>query len=675
MTTTSFRKLREGGGAAIAAGMLAAGIWAAAPKTAQGEVPPPDLAGLPLDQLMDIQVTSVSKRAERLGDTAAAIFVITQEDIRRSGLTTLPDILRLAPGVDVAQSDADHWAVSIRGNNGIYSAKLLVLVDGRSIYSPLFSGVFWGVQSVVVQDIERIEVIRGSGGAVWGANAMNGVINIITKPASETQGLMVAATTGSDLKGELTARYGGQISGNASYRVFVKGFDHDGLVTATGADAGDAASQINGGFRLDWSPSAVDAVSFQGEVYADAAHARLLLPTIGSPPTVTPVIERNSGGHGLVNWQHNLSATSDVTVQAYFDRANTEEITNADRDDTFDIDVRHHFIAGRHDIVWGGGYRYISSSTGTSPLVSFTQTSVEQRIANMFAQDEIALAPTVKVIAGLKLEHNNFTGLELEPTLRALWSPSSVQTLWMAVSRAVRTPADEERLIEVVTAALPGQPPIITEGFGNPNQASETMISLEGGYRASPRSNLSVDVAVYYNRYSDLGGVAPLTPFLSFTPPPPHIVIPLQFNNTASGHTYGGEISSSWQVTRSWRLSANYDLMIADVAAGSSATMVLDINAPGDNPRHQVQIRSHLDLPMRFEFDVDAHYVSRLVALAVPAYTRLDARLGWRATERIEIGVIGRNLLTDRHIEFIPALYRAPSQVPRSVRVYFTAAF
>ena len=370
----------------MVAGVLAAGFSASAPQTAHGEPTPPDLASLPLDQLMNIQVTSVSKRAERLGDTAAAIFVITQEDIRRSGLTALPDILRLAPGVDVAQSDANHWAVSIRGNNGIYSAKLLVLVDGRSIYSPLFSGVFWGVQSVVIQDIERIEVIRGTGGAVWGANAMNGVINIITKPAGETQGLMVAATTGSDLKGELTARYGGQIAGNASYRVFVKGFDHDGLVTATGADAGDAASQINGGFRLDWSPSTADAVSLQGEVYADAAHARLLLPTIGSAPTVTPVIEHNSGGHGLVNWQHILSETSDVTVQAYFDRANTEEITSADRDDTFDIDVRHHFIAARNDIVWGGGYRYISSNTGTSPLVNFGQTSVQQRIANVFAQ-------------------------------------------------------------------------------------------------------------------------------------------------------------------------------------------------------------------------------------------------------------------------------------------------
>jgi iron complex outermembrane receptor protein len=655
--------------------MLAAGASAAASQTAHGEATPPDLSGLPLDQLMDIQVTSVSKRAERLGDTAAAIFVITQEDIRRSGLTVLPDILRLAPGVDVAQSDANHWAVSIRGNNGIYSAKLLVLVDGRSIYSPLFSGVFWGVQSVVVQDIERIEVIRGTGGAVWGANAMNGVINIITKPAGETQGLMIAATTGSDLKGELTARYGGQISGNASYRVFVKGFDHDGLVTATGADAGDAASQINGGFRLDWSPSAADAVSLQGEAYADAAHARLLLPTIGSTPTVTPVIERNSGGHGLVNWQHILSATSDVTLQAYFDRANTEEITNSDGDDTFDIDIRHHFIAGRNEIVWGGGYRYISSNTGTSPLVNFTQTSVQQRIANVFAQDEITIAPTVSVIAGLKLEHNNFTGVELEPTLRALWSPSPDQTLWMAVSRAVRTPADEERLIEVVVAALPGNPPIVTEAFGDPNQISESMISFEGGYRADLRSNLNVDVAVYDNRYSDLGAVAPLAPYLSSTPSPPHIVVPVQYNNAASGRTYGGEVSSSWQVTPAWRLSANYDLMIADVETRSTTSTVVDINTPGENPRRQVQIRSHLALPMGFEVDVDAHYVSRLVALAVPAYTRLDARLGWRATDRIQVGVVGRNLLTDRHLEFGPAYYRAPSEIPRSVRVFVAAAF
>jgi iron complex outermembrane receptor protein len=656
-------------------GLLAAGNSAAAPQTADGETAAPDLAGLPLDQLMNIQVTSVSKRVERLGDTAAAIFVITQEDIRRSGLTALPDILRLAPGVDVAQSDANHWAVSIRGNNGIYSAKLLVLVDGRSIYSPLFSGVFWGVQSVVVQDIARIEVIRGTGGAVWGANAMNGVINIITKPAGETQGLMVAASTGSDLKGELTARYGGQISGNASYRVFVKGFDHDGLVTAAGADAGDAASQINGGFRLDWSPSTADAVSLQGEAYADASHARLLLPTIGSTPTVTPVIERNSGGHGLVNWQHILSETSDVTVQAYFDRTNTEEITNSDGDDTFDIDIRHHFIAARNDIVWGGGYRYISSNTGTSPLVNFARTSVQQRIANVFAQDELTLAPTVSVIAGLRLEDNNFTGLELEPTLRAVWAPSPDQTLWMAVSRAVRTPADVERLIEVVTGALPGNPPLITEAFGNPEQISESMISYEGGYRAEVRSNLNVDVAVYYNRYSDLGAVTPLTPFASSIPLPPHIVIPIQYNNAASGHTYGGEISSSWQVTPAWRLSANYDLMIADVVAGSSAITVIDTNVPGENPRHQLQIRSHLDLPMGFEVDVDAHYVSRLVAIAVPAYTRLDARLGWRATDRIEVGLVGRNLLTDRHLEFAPAYYRAPSEVPRSVRVYVAAAF
>ncbi|WP_214622845.1 TonB-dependent receptor plug domain-containing protein [Sphingobium nicotianae] len=654
-------------------------MLAAAPAyAAQDE----DLTDLSLEQLMNVEVTSVSKRPERLGQAAAAIFVISQDDIRRSGATNLPDILRMAPGIEVAQADATHWAVSIRGNNDIYSSKLLVLVDGRSIYSQNFAGVFWNVQDMPLQDIARIEVIRGSGGALWGANAVNGVINIITRSPEDTQGWM-ASLVGGTRSADVALRYGGTLSATASYRIWLKASSHGDSVTTTGDEAGDAARQIRAGFDVNWQPSVADELRVQGEIYSERNDARVTLPILGAPPSASAIVERFSGGHALANWRHDLSAGSDITVQAFFDRAYTGELLGGMRSDTYDIEARHHFtLGGHHEIVWGAGYRYVKFFQSPSPYLSLVTPRTSIRTANIFAQDTITLSPKLQLIAGLKLEHTSSTGLEYEPTLRAVWSPRPGNTIWIAASRAVRVPSLRERLTRLDLAATPDNPPVLIQAIGNLDQRSEQAIAFEAGYRTTITPDLNLDLAAYYTIYDDLGTSTTRAPQFVLTPSPPHLLLTVDLNNLARGRTYGGEISAHWQVTPAWRLSANYDLMIAHVTPARPDVTPLADNTPGNSPRSQIQIRSRLDLRRNVELDLALRRISALSAVdtggtpsTIPAYTQLDARLGWRVADRLDIALIGQSLLDARHREYGPSIYRLPSEILRSVRLSLSAAF
>lgn len=633
-----------------------------------------DLADLSLEQLMDIEVTSVSKRPERLSEAAAAIHVITREDIRRSGLTSLPDVLRLAPGLNVAQSGSTPWAISSRGFNDVYATKLLVLIDGRSVYSPGFSGVFWDVQDVSLEDVERIEVIRGPGGTLWGANAVNGVINVTTRDSAETQGLAVAGRAGSQSFRQGVLRFGGAAGEDLTYRLFFKTTESDGLVDAEGDDIGDSWRQTRGGLRADWQASDADRIEFQTGFYRHKTHEHSLIPDLLTGVVPVTADEEDSGWHASAKWQRQLGPDSDLVVQAYYTRLTTEHQLTRLRDRTYDIEARHHFLwRGRHEIVWGGGYRLFEGRGATGPLLTIDADDPDLETANVFAQDEVTLTPTLRVVAGIKLEHNSVSGFEYEPNLRLVWTPAPERTVWASVSRAIRTPSVAQESIRANVAAIPGTPPQLVRVMGSPDPESETLVAFEVGYRAALTPNLTIDAAAFYNLYEKLATSRADAPFLELEPIP-HIVLPYRYGNELAGHTYGGEVAATWQAAPNWRLSASYDLLVMETDPLPAGVIPAARNTDGSSPRRQARLQSRLNLTPNLEFDATAFHASKLPDLGIPAYTRIDLRLAWRASDRLEVGVVGQNLTNGRHQEFEP-LFRPHAEVPRAFHIYFRSGF
>jgi iron complex outermembrane receptor protein len=660
---------------ATCAGLLTAAPASALaqPADAGGSADAQKLLDLPIEQLMNLEVTSVGKKPERLGDTAAAVYVITQEDIRRSGLTSIPELLRMVPGLDVAQTDARHWAVSVRGFNSVYASKLLVLVDGRSVYTPVFSGVLWDQQDLPLEDIDRIEVIRGPGATIWGANAVNGVINIITKPAADTQGPSASFGVGTDTTAEGTLQQGGKLGPDASYRIYLRGLERRSFDTPDGGSAGDRWREGRLGARLDWSPSAADDLSLQGESFGERTDGILLPPSLVGPPVPTSVVQKDWGGHVLGAWNHRFSANSELTVQGYFDRMHWEDYTDAIGVDTYDLEVRHHLQPGaRHDIVWGAGFRDVRYDARPNPYVTVVPYQGSEQIFNVFAQDEFALASSVHLIGGIKFEHNSFTGWESEPSLRVVWTPAANQTLWAAVSRAIRMPSIGDEAVVFNRIGFPAttvSPPILVRVLGDPGlQRSEELVAWEAGYRAAVGRSVELDLATFYNRYSSLASIGSGAPFFEPAPPPPHLVAPQVYGNQLKAQSYGLEAQVNWQATRRWRLSASYSLLQARVSAAAPGVDLASQGlVQGFGPHYQLQLRSYLDLPGRVELDSAIYRVGRIAGTGTPAYTRLDIRLGWRVNDRLSASLSGRNLLQARHAEFSALDLSAPVQVPRSV--------
>lgn len=619
----------------------------------------PELADLSLEDLMEVEVTSPSKRAERLGEASAAVYVITNEEIRRSGLNSIPELLRLVPGLAVAQIDASHWAVTSRGFNNQFANKLLVLIDGRTVYTHLFSGVFWDVQDVLLEDIDRIEVIRGPGGTLWGANAVNGVINIITKSAKETHGAL-ASGGGGTLTGPFGhARYGASLGDNVHMRGYVKYFDRNEFENDSGGGAHDQWHMTRGGFRMDWDASTTDLLTVQGDYYGGQTHYELL--------TLTPGKDDLSGGNILSRWRHTFSPRSDLSLQLYYDRTDRDarfllkEVRN-----TFDVELEHHLkVASIHDVVWGLGYRLLNDDI-TNRAVVFTPDSRTDNLVSGFIQDQIPLFDDrVQLTIGSKLEHNNYTGFEYQPSIRGLWKVHPRHRLWAAISRAVRTPS---RADDDVAFLYPsGPPPAPTLLFqGDPNFHSEKLIAYELGYRVQPRDDLTFDLATYYNDYDDLRtteiGSTPLP-----SPPFPPFTLPAPFGNKASAIGYGVELGADWNVTRYWKLSASYTFMELDVDRDESSTDPRVAGSEADTPIHQAQFRSRLNLPRNFEFDTNLFWVDNVHNQNVGSYPRLDLRLGWRPIEHVELSLVGQNLTEGRHPEFGNGFFSLRSQVPRSV--------
>jgi len=599
---------------------------------ALAQQPKADLADLSLEELANLQVTSVSRRAERLSDAAASIFAITGDDIRRSGATSLPEALRLAPNLQVARVDARQYAISARGFNSTTANKLLVLIDGRTVYTPLFSGVFWDAQDVFLEDVGRIEVISGPGATLWGANAVNGVINVITRPAAETKGL-VAFAGGGNRESGIGVRYGTDLPGGA-LRIYGKGFDRDNTVRANGSDVPDGWQNAQGGFRADWG-TASNGFTLQGDAYR------------GTIDQLAPGDVRISGGNLLARWSRQLAYGGQLQFQAYYDQTEREiPGTFIERLGTFDLEFQHSFqAASGHHLTWGGGYRSARDRVTNSAGLAFLPANVTQHWSNLFIQDEIELGEQLRLTAGLKAASNPYTGWEWLPSARLAWKPDPSRTVWTALSRAVRAPARLDRDL-----FLPGAPPFLIAG--GPDFRSEIANVIELGYRAQPSPRLSYSLTAFHAAYEHLRSLEPIGGGA------------FVIGNKMKATTNGLEAWGNYQAAANWRLSAGAVFLdqSRSFEAGSGDTNLANA---GNDPKRQFMLRSSLDLPGQQEFDVLARYVGSLPNPPVPSYVAVDARYAWRPQRDLEISVTAQNLFDKRHPEFGAAATR--SEIERGV--------
>lgn len=638
---------------ALVASSAAAGA-PLSPSRAQPRAAPGtrDLTQLSLAELAELEVTTVAKKPEKQRQVPAAVHVITDEDIRRSGATSFPEALRLAPGVQVARATSSTWAVGIRGFTSTLSRSLLVLMDGRSVYTPLFAGVYWDVQHTLLHDVSRIEVVRGPGGTLWGTNAVNGVINLITKSAHETQGLYVSAGAGSEERGFTGARYGGTL-GSAAYRVYGEYFDRDAAFHADGDDF-DGWHMAQGGFRIDWDAGAAAGLTLQGDLYDGRAGQRKSVSSF-SPPFMSTVETdaRLTGGNLLGRFDHRFANGSDLSALVYYDRTERVEANLSQFRNTFDLDLQHRFSPlHRHDLVWGVGYRVSADQTSGIPTPFFDPADRTEQLVSAFAQDEVSFAgDRLRLTLGAKAEHNDYSGFEIQPSGRLLYRFSDRQSAWLAVSRAVRTPsrADTD---QVQTVHLEGQGPVFVRADGDEDFRSERAVVYEAGYRVRPADRLSLDLAGFYDSHHDLLGGKIGTPFVEAEPAPAHLVIPVLFGNLFAGEAWGAELWADARPLPTWRLSGAYTFLRVDTRPEAPTPGLTPDATEGSSPRHQFYVRSTLDLPARVQLDTSCRFVSAIPTQKAPSYWGLDARLAWKPGPRLELAVVAQNLLDPAHPEW-----------------------
>lgn len=634
------------------------------------------LKAMSLENLMQVTVFSASKKSEQLASVSAAMEVITQEEIRRSGARTLPDLLRSVPGLHVANIDAHTWAISSRGFNGLFSNKLLVLLDGRTLYTPLYSGVYWDMQDTLLSDIERIEIIRGPGATIWGANAVNGVINIITCKADENPGGSVAIGAGSLDKSSFSARYG-QAGNQLSYRIYAKHLERDNFEAKNGGEHPDAWDNQKAGFRLDWEGRDDRRLSLQGDFYQGDAEQQM---TLGGDTRFDVDVELSGGSLQLL-WEQSLTSDSSWSLQSYVDRSLRDDGFLDQSRTTFDISFNYYLNGfADQEIVWGGGYRYTSDDTSPGIASAMDPDERSTELINLFFQDDWTLIDeTLHLIAGSKFEHNDYTGYEVQPTLRMVWTPTAKQSFWGAVSRAVRTPsrADSDlsatiyQTTSTYTVNTPFGPMDVPATVnmnvtGNPDFESEELIAYEIGYRAQPADDFSIDLALFFNDFSKLRTQEGSTPIPDLSDPANiQLNIPVSIENNMKGETYGFEMSAKWQVTGNWRLAGSYswlEIFLHHEAPGGDP---IGEDAEEESPQHQASLRSYLDLPHNFELDTSLYYYSSFHK--TPEHYRCDIRLGWNPSSTWEASIKVENLFDDRHREFFNNLGLVAGEVPRNV--------
>ncbi len=610
-------------------------------------------AELSLEELMNIPVMSVSKRDHALNDSAAAVHVLTNEEIRRSGVTSFPDALRLVPGMNVASINSRNWAISARGFNQMYANKLLVLIDGRAVYNPLFSGVFWDLQQPMLEDVDRIEVIRGPGATLWGSNAVNGVVNLISRSADETQGLASSAGGGDVHRRMAGVRYGGRV-GETYYRVSSSYYAKDDYLLSDGSAAGDAWSASTAGFRLDRYPSGGGQLTVSGDI--------VVVDEDRSP------VEGHSYNM-LARWTQPLVSGGRVEVQSYFDQTE-RDLAEAGVlvVDTFDASFEHNMDWGHHNtFIWGLGFRHQSIGVTEGSLIEVRPDqntgSENLHTVSAFLQADLHLVPErVVLTAGTKFEHNDYTGFEFQPSARIRFKLSNSQTLWLAASRAVRTPSAHEGS-EGYRLPIPLESldlPYPTRLVGNPAAKSEVLWAYELGYRIQPHRKVTLDVAAFYNEYDRLLQFAPEHGRLVPGSPLPSIDIPVA--NVVAGDTYGGELILAYAPQDNIRFSLGYALFFADLVGWAGAEP--DYYSQS-TPRHQVTFRSAIDVTRSLSIDLGLRHVGRVDY--APAYVTADLRLAYRPMDQLEVSLVGQNLFARQHAERSFDFLTVPAEVPRGV--------
>ena len=646
------------------------------PALAAAAAPVDQLATMDLEDLMNLEITSVSRRRQRVSTAPAAVSVITDEDIRRSGMTTIPELLRLAPGVQVARVDANKWAVSSRGFNDVFANKLLVLFDGRTLYSPAFSGVYWDTVDYVLPDLDRVEVIRGPGATLWGANAVNGVINITSRSARDTQGWLVQGI-GGDEQQHAALRYGGRLDDRTWYRAYGKFRNVDDAVFADGSTAHDGWESMQGGFRIDRVASHADTLTLQGDLYASRQGMSYAVPS-PAPPTFTRTgddVNNQGGGNLLARWTHVASPTSELTLQLYLDNLRRQDFFGDYAVTTYDAEFQHRFAltAGpRQEVVWGAGLRF--QSDRFDPRNGFTIEPEERDtfLASAFVQDDLeVIRDRLHLVLGSKFEANGYTGFEVQPSARVIYTPTDRHTLWASVSRAVRTPnrADEGARLALFHGIDPGSGlPLEVDVVGNPRLDSEELIAWELGYRTHLTRSLTLDAALYFNDYDDLLHLQTGAPTVIPPPPTPRILVDGRWVNRRTAEAYGVELAFNWNVTDALRLAGSYTFLNLELHSPAGAPSPIPESAGEDNvPRNQFQIRSYLDITRDLELNAAAYYVESLAAPDVPGYVRVDVGLTWRPTSSVELSVVGQNLLDDRHPEFGGQFEFVSTEVERAI--------
>ncbi len=635
-----------------------------------------DLPELELHELMELEVSSAAGKEQTVAETAAAIFVITGEDIRRSGATSIPEALRMVPGLNVARVTANKWAISSRSFNSTLSNKLLVLIDGRSVYSNLFGSTFWDVQDTLLEDIDRIEVIRGPAATIWGANAVNGVVNIITRPARLTQGPLLTVGSGTEERAFGGLRYGGEAGPEAHWRGYVKYFLRDDSEGIDGWDAADDWDQLRGGFRLDWQPPDGEELTVQGDAYSGSAG------TTGTRFDATSVFPRRveedtqlAGANLIARWARPTGREGKLALQGYYDwthRANT--LFGEDRH-TLDFNLQQTLKLGRRqEFLWGAGYRYELSEFEQSPTIAVSRPRSTEHLYSLFLQDEIALLPERLVLtAGARFEHNSYTGSEIQPNLRLLGLFSEHHSVWGAVSRASRTPARFDREMRILSP-VSSTPPVVGILSADPGFDSERVTAYEVGYRYHPPASFSVDATVFYNEYDQLRSfeLGPLYPAAS--PPPPHLVLPGTVDNRLEGYTYGLELAAEWQPLSYLRLDLAYTYLEITIRHRQLSEDIFARIEEEKSPKHEGSLRAGFDLPGLLELDFWLRYVDRLRRDDIPSYLELDTRLGWKPRPDLELALVGQNLLDGSHQEFIrETLFNSiPTEVERAVYATLT---
>jgi iron complex outermembrane receptor protein len=634
-----------------------------------------DLADASLEQLLDTKVTTVSKKEQNLARTAAAVYVVTREDIERSGATNLPDLLRMVPGVNVAQIDGGSWAISIRGFNSRYSTNVLVLIDGRSVYSTAYSDVYWDQIDLPVAEIERIEVVRGPGGSVWGANAVNGVISIMTRNSKTAHGGSASLGSGSYTHASDTASYGGRIGSGGSYRVWGAYNDIADSVQPNGAAGGDGWERGHGGFRSDWSIGQRDSVTVEGDLYYNQA-GHTVESLLGLPGgTISWRRQEAGGGSILGRWTRTADNGAEQSLQFYYSASHRTELGVPMKENSLDFNYQNRRRLGsRNEVVWGAGYRRTDTDFSPQSWVSFSPPARADALYSAFAEDEIRITNNLGLTLGTRVEHNPYTGFNVEPSARMAWTATPSSTFWLSAAHAVGQPGRVESGIDgAATESLGPGMAVIVSLLGNTHQRADSVDDYEAGYRAQINRYLSLDVAAFGSLYKGMVTIDTLPPSMVQEGGGYEPLLPYVFGNGGKAVNYGGEVSATWNATSRWRISPAYSMLHVNYRVNSASQVEVNPYLALCSPEYTWQVRSLLDLPAKLSFDTTVAWTSRLAGNEIPAHWRLDVRVARRLGESAEVSLVGQNLLQPRFLEFGNTYGIVATEFPRSIfgRVVF----